>query len=127
MFTDYIGGKMKKSLAESVANARYFACLGDGSTVSSVTEQEVVYVLFLDNGVFAVKYVNKESVENANAKGVKKSTEDLFQGLDVTSLKNRLVGINLDGASVKIGRKRGVATLLKESLSWLKVVHCFNH
>ena len=118
---------MKKSLAESVANARYFACLGDGSTVSSVTEQEVVYVLFLDNGVFAVKYVNKESVENANAKGVKKSTEDLFQGLDVTSLKNRLVGINLDGASVKIGRKRGVATLLKESLSWLKVVHCFNH
>ena len=118
---------MKKSLAESVANARYFACLGDGSTVSSVTEQEVVYVLFLDNGVFAVKYFNKESVENANAKGVKKSTEDLFQGLDVTSLKNRLVGINLDGASVKIGRKRGVATLLKESLPWLKVVHCFNH
>ena len=118
---------MKKSLAESVANARYFACLGDGSTDSSVTEQEVVYVLFLDNGVLAVKYINKESVENANAEGVKKSIEDWFQGLDVTSSKNRLVGINLDGASVNIGRKRGVATLLKESLPWLKVVHCFNH
>ena len=51
LFTDYIGGEMKKSLAESVANAKYFACLSDGSTDSSVTEQEVVYVLFLDNHV----------------------------------------------------------------------------
>ena len=127
MLTDYIGGKMKKSLAESVANARYFACLGDGSTDSSVTEQEVVYVLFLGNGVLAVQYVDKESVENANAEGAKKSIEDWFQVLDVTSLKNRLVGINLDGASVNIGKKHGAATLLKESLPWLKVVHCFNH
>ena len=72
LFMDYIGGEMKKSLAESVANARYFACLSDGSIDSSVTEQEFVYILFLDNGVPVVKYVSIESVENANAKGVKK-------------------------------------------------------
>ena len=65
-------GGMKKSLAESVAIARYFACLSDGSTDSSVTEQEVVYVLFLDNGVPIVKYVSIESAENANAERVKK-------------------------------------------------------
>ena len=40
---------------------------------------------------------------------------------------NRLVGINLNGASVNMGRKHGAATLLKELLSWLEVVHCFNH
>ena len=45
---------MKKSWAESAANARYFACLIDGSTDSSVTEQEVVYVF--DKGVPVVKY-----------------------------------------------------------------------
>ena len=63
---------MKKSLAEPVANARYFACLNDGCTDSSVTEQEIVYVLFLDNGVPIFKYVSVESSENANAKRVKK-------------------------------------------------------
>ena len=47
-----------KLLAERVANARYFACLSDGNTGSLVTEQEVIYVLFLDNGVPVVKYVN---------------------------------------------------------------------
>ena len=41
LFTDYFGGEMKKLLAESVANARYFACLIDGSTNSSVTGQVV--------------------------------------------------------------------------------------
>ena len=58
LFTDYIGREMKKLLAESAANARYFACLSDGSTDSLVTEQEVIYVLFLDNGVPVVKYVS---------------------------------------------------------------------
>ena len=64
---DYIGGEMKKSLAESVANARYFTFLSDVSTDSSVTEQEVIYVLFLDSGVLVVSI---KSVENANAEGV---------------------------------------------------------
>ena len=67
MFTHYIGGEMKKSLAESVANARYFTFLSDVSTDSSVTEQEVIYVLFLDSGVLVVSI---KSVENANAEGV---------------------------------------------------------
>ena len=80
----------------------------------------------LDNGVPAVKYVSIENVENANAKGIKKSIEEAFQGLGVTSLENRLVGINISGASVNIG-KCGIAKLLKELLPWLEVVHCFNH
>ena len=79
LFTDYIGGKMN-SLAELVANTRYFACLIDGSTDSSVTEQEVVYVLFL-SGVPVVRYVSIKSVENANAEGVQKSIENAFGGL----------------------------------------------
>ena len=69
----------------------------------------------LDNGVPAVKYVSIENVENANAKGIKKSIEEAFQGLGVTSLENRLVGINISGASVNIG-KCGIAKLLKELL-----------
>ena len=72
LFMDYIGGEMKKSLAESVADARYFSCLSDGSTDSSVTEQEVVYVLCLDNVVHVAKYVSIESVENDKAEGVQK-------------------------------------------------------
>ena len=127
LLTDYIGGEMKKSLAESVANARYFTYFSDGSTDSLVTVKEVVYILFLDSAVPVVKYVSIEFVENANAKGVKKSIEDAFQGLGLISLENRLVGINPNRTSVNMGRKRCVATLSKESLPWLEFEHCFIH
>ena len=72
LFADYIVGKMKNFLDESVGNARYFPCLIGGSTDSSITEHAVVYVLFFDNGLPVVKYASIESVENANAGGVKK-------------------------------------------------------
>ena len=55
-----------------MANARHFACLIDGSTHSSVTEQEVVYVLLFDSDVPVVKYVGIKSAENANSKVVQK-------------------------------------------------------
>ena len=38
----------------------------------------------------------------------------------------RLVGINLNRKSVNIGRKHGIATLLKALLPWLEVIHYFN-
>ena len=38
-----------------------------------------------------------------------------------------MVGIKLDGKSVNMARKCGVAILLKESLPWLEVVRWFNH
>ena len=43
LLTDYTGEEMKRLLAERETNARYFACLGYGS---SVMGQEVVHVLF---------------------------------------------------------------------------------
>lgn len=38
-----------------------------------------------------------------------------------------MVGFCSDGASVNMGSRAGVATLLKEDVPWLIVVHCFNH
>ena len=58
-------------------------------------------------------------------KSSQKSIEDAPQGLGVTFLEKILAGINLDEASANMGRKRGVATLLKVWL--LEVVRCFNH
>ena len=67
LFIDYIGQEVKRSFAESVTNARYFACLSDGSANnSSVMEQEIMYC------VPVIKYVSIQFAENANAEGVKK-------------------------------------------------------
>lgn len=78
LFIDYIGRKL---FAESIINARYFVCLSDGNANNnSVMEQEIMYC------VPVIKYVSIQFAENANAEEVKKSIEDAFQGLRVTSL-----------------------------------------
>lgn len=38
-----------------------------------------------------------------------------------------MYGINVDGASVNLGKHRGVAKRLKEIGPWLFAVQCFNH
>ena len=40
---------------------------------------------------------------------------------------HKLVGINIDGASVNLGKHKGMGTLLKEKSPWIQVIHCFNH
>ena len=85
------------------------------SVMGALTAQSQSKRLFMfcfKTMVYLLSNMSAESVENPNAEGVKKSMEDVFQGVGATSLENRLVGINLNGGSVNMGRTRGVATFL---------------
>ena len=42
----------------------------DGSTDSSFVEQELIYVLFINNGTLQVKFFSVESVKSVDAKGL---------------------------------------------------------
>ena len=69
---------MKESFAKDFANAQYYSVLSDGSADSAVTEQELVYVLYLSkNGVPIVKYLAIESAKNGDASGSKKCIKNI--------------------------------------------------
>ena len=68
-FTDSIAKVTEDSFAKDLAKARYFCILSDGSKDSSVTEQELVYVLFLLCGKPMLKFLSIEPANNANAEG----------------------------------------------------------
>ena len=40
---------------------------------------------------------------------------------------DKLVGININGLSVNLGKHKEVGILLKEKSLWTQVIHCFNH
>ena len=93
----------------------------------SVRAQDLIYILFLDNGIPKVKYLSIESAKSADAAGIHDS---IIQGLDrfgITFFDEKLVSLNVDGASVNTGKHKGLAARIKESSPWLNVVHCFNH
>ena len=110
--TDYIAEVTKVFLKTDNANANYYACLIDGSTNSSVIEQEVVYLLFLREDTPTVKYFRVESLKMADAAGIIESIETEFNQFGITSFTDRMSGLNVDGSSVNVGVHRGVGTQL---------------
>ena len=63
----------------------------------------------------------------ANAPGIVASIEDASKCVSCKDFMDKLVGINVDGASVNLSKHKGVGTLLKEKSPWIQVIHCFNH
>ena len=45
--------------------------LNDGSTDSSIIEQELIYILFLNEGVPTLKYFSIDSVSNVDVVGIR--------------------------------------------------------
>ena len=63
----------------------------------------------------------------ADAAGIIESIETIFNRFGITSFTDRVLGLNVDGVSVKVGVHRGVGTQLMKKALWLQVTHCFNH
>ena len=114
-FTKNIAHVIRTELDNDLQNCNYIMRLNDESTGSSITEQEVIYVLYLKDGVLTVRYLSIETLNVANAPGKVTSIEDAFKRVSCRDFMDKLVGINVDGVSVNLGRHKGVGTLLKEN------------
>ena len=101
--------------------------MNDESTDSSVTEEEVVFVLFLKESTPTFKYLSTEPVKIADAPRIVPSIEDAFERIGNKYFTDKFVGINVNGAGANLGKHRGVGNLVQEKATWLQVIHCFNH
>ena len=100
----------------------------DGSTVSIVVEQELVYILFLNRGVQKVKFSSIESIQSANAEGLLLPLKDYSERIGKAEFQIRIHDLNVDGTSVNRGEHNGLGTkICEEYTPWLTVIHCFNH
>ena len=97
--------------------------LSDGSTDNSSQEQELFYVLFVHEGKLRVTFLDIETPKSGDAEGVLNYIAKAFKGIGLDNFTDRLLCINVDGASVNLGKHRGVAARLKEMAPWLLAVH----
>ena len=74
-----------------------------------------MYVLYLlKDGVPTVKYLSIESAKNGVASGLKNCITKAFQGFRITKFSERLLGLNVDGASVNTGILKGLRAKIKK-------------
>ncbi|XP_041357942.1 zinc finger protein 862-like isoform X3 [Gigantopelta aegis] len=108
--------------------ASYLSVLIDGSTDSSTTERESVFILFMENGITKIKFLSLESAPSSDAAGVITALESALQRTGLTNWKSKCVGLGCDGASVNLGIRNGVIAKMREAgIPWLVGIHCYNH
>ena len=127
VFVDFIAESMKLPLKECLMKAKYYSILQDGSTDTSVSEQELIYVLFLYKVRPVLKFLSIENPPVADAQHLVECVKEAFHRIGITYLFSHLYGLNVDDVSVNLGVYKGVATLLRDASSWLIAVHRFNH
>ena len=66
-FTEAIAHTARQSLAADIRSAQFVSLLSDGSTDSSITEQELFYIRCVVNGMPTVKFVAAIHVERGDA------------------------------------------------------------
>ena len=108
---------MNERSVQKIMDKKFYSILIDGATDSSVTENALIYVRYLNNWVPENHYLSIEDIENANALRIKNCIDTAFNRAEIPVWKENLVGFGSDGASVNLGSKNGVAALLKKRCS----------
>ena len=132
-FIDTIGTSIRQKLLEDIEKCNYFTLLMDGSTDSSFTEQELIYVLFLDSkGTPSVEFLSIENIKYVHAYGLKGSIVQAFERLKLMNwkknkffvivLKDYLSSRNLEAYLQKLSNnhqnQQGHVGLHKKSRQW---------
>ena len=132
---------IKEETWQEIDHSRFISILFDGSTDRGITEQELVYIRYVDGkGELQTQVADIVNLEHWHAVGVKDGVLKGLQAVGVSAevLKQKLVGINTDGAAVNLGKKGGAVRLLKDTVNeqmgegehcdeYVAVVHCIAH
>lgn len=91
-FVKYIFDDLQKESVIKLKEKSFFSVLIDGATDTSVTENELIYVRYLENGVPENHYISIEDVEHADASGILSVMNKSFKRIDFPQWKEKLVG-----------------------------------
>ena len=101
----------------------------DGSTDSSQTEVEIIFIRYVSEGMMKVRFVAAKNVPRGDAETVFLALKSALEVNLGEMWKDKLVGFGTDGAAVMLGSKKGLVARVKEELKkeFILAVHCSAH
>ena len=119
---------MRHSQLDELSNVKYISVLSDSSTDRSVNDNEIVYICYINHkGLPQSLFFGLGIVGKADAKVIPEVIERIFFSRGLIEWKDKMVGFGDDGASVMLGRKGGVESLLIEDVPHMIEIHCVAH
>ena len=89
-----------------------------------------MYILFVEPFEFEpnLSFIVLKDIPSQDADGIKSAIMKAFDDIGMPELKDRMVFLASDGASVNSGIKTGLATKFREDgIDWLVFVWCLSH
>ena len=131
-FIHAIAAVERQKIETVIAEAPFLSILSDGSTDLSVTENEIVYIRTANQGKVEMFFVGLVPVERANAPGIygaiKQSIQTCCTNTPLPNILKKTVAFASDGASVNVGHKSGVISLMRQDISpSIVMVRCLVH
>lgn len=132
-FIKTISEVIRNDIKNHMNRVRFISIMSDGSTDSSVTDQEAVLLRYVHPDTYepATVFASIEKLENAAAEGVLKA---IIKGVSECGVNLReqegpkVVCVNMDGAAVNMGAKNGVAKKINDIVeNQVIVTHCVAH
>ena len=117
----YIADSIARELKCKLETAPFYSVLTDGSTDSSITEKEAIFVVTFDPSPLGsnkigvnISFLSIVDLKAADSNGILESIEHAFENIGVEDWFAKLIGFGSDGASVNTGKKARCEDTLAE-------------
>ena len=118
------------NIHKKLERANFIAVFCDGSTNVAVIKKECIYILFADPDNFQPKltFLSLKDLPSQDVNGIMSAIIEAFNDVQMPFLKDKLVNLASDGATVNSGTKAGLAVKFREAgASWLVFFWCMSH
>ena len=116
---------ISKDIIKSLRDLPFFALCIDETTDVSTTKQLIVYCWYIVKGEVKTSFLKIAKLSDGLAQTISDHVCGICEEINLDLRK--LCGLGSDGASVMLGVRRGVSTLLKEKVPTLVANHCIAH
>ena len=136
MFVHAINDSIADELKTKLSNSKFIGVMTDGSTDSSIKDQEALFVIYFDPSLpnedrvkVVTAFLGIIDRKEADSSGVLYSIKQAFTAINVSldEIDPKLVSFGADGASVNRGQINGVISLLLKEHPWLIFMWCVSH
>ena len=129
-FLEELGVHVFCTVLSQLQESPYIALMADETTDIAVTKELILYARYIVPSATPQRCVRSiflqvSELSNGKADTITTSILGLLTSLDLSI--NKVMGFGSDGASVMVGRRAGVATLLKEKNPQIVAIHCVAH
>ena len=121
-----IGEVVVRKICVILQNSPFFVLMIDETTDVAVMKQLVINARYIEDGAVQTRFLSMMHIRDGTASTIFEAVTKLCDDWNL-DIKEKMCCLGSDGASVMLGKKGGVAALLKARVPFMIANHCVAH